>query len=81
MIAFTNPNLQVKANAFSYLHSSVNVIRFDTAQIDVNNVDLRAFDGLNFTEHLIKIYTNSITSWSSRFGSILPSGSIYGRYY
>jgi len=79
IIKFTNKNVQVKANAFSYLNKSVTVIRLDTTGITPTNVDIQAFDSL--TDHAVSVYTNSLSDWDKKFNGTLSNNiTLFGRY-
>ena len=72
-IEFYNPNVQIKANAFSNLHDSVNKIYLNRVAININNVDNNAFDNVT---HAVDVYVNSRTAWTKKYEELLKNSSL-----
>ncbi|MCQ2382829.1 MAG: leucine-rich repeat domain-containing protein [Clostridia bacterium] len=75
-IDFKNPNVQIKANAFSNLNGSINKIYLNSVvngkAIDINHVDINAFDSIT---HPVDIYVNSRTAWNKKYEELLKNST------
>lgn len=74
-IAFSNLNVQIRANAFSFLHNSVNTIYLNRVRVNIDNVAVNAFD--NTVEHTVHVYTNSYTVWTQKFENLLKNSTYF----
>ena len=77
-ISFIESTVQIKANAFSKLHTSVDKIRFDTTQVDINKVNENAFDMLS--THEVNVYTRNKPAWDRKFRNLSSNIHINGSY-
>ncbi|MCQ2382156.1 MAG: leucine-rich repeat domain-containing protein [Clostridia bacterium] len=78
-IKFSNPDVQIKASAFAYLPTNVNVIYLKPAAIRVDNVDINAFDLT--VKHSVNVYTNSVRPWHEKYSELINNSNFYFKFY
>jgi len=66
-LRFTNPDVKINANAFSFLHNSVDKIymKHNNTSVKIANVDINAFD--NTITHSVTVYVNKTSDWNQAF--------------
>ncbi len=65
-IKFTNPDVQVKAKAFSELHRSIDKINMKS--VDITKVDINAFD--NTIKHSVMVSVDNDRIWNQKFAEL-----------
>ena len=68
-IKFSNPNVQIKANAFSNLNPSISTINLKGSSIKIANVDINAFD--DTLQRSVDVYVDSVSQWTQKYEDLL----------
>ncbi|MBR4419149.1 MAG: InlB B-repeat-containing protein [Clostridia bacterium] len=66
-LRFTNADVKINANAFSFLHNSIDKIymKHNNSYVKTINVDMNAFD--NTINHSVYVYVNNVSAWNQAF--------------